>query len=361
MKAHPFLLFGLLVCALPLPAPADENAPHPMAVGSDPRIHYEGRFDFSALAGPVVVWAGSRISLDFDGPRLVLHWGKATGQNFFNVQVDGTTEVVGIPAGASRETVWPHPLDPGRHRLTLFKRSEAAAGEVCFAGVEVAPGTEIRTPVPTAYRLRMEFLGDSITAGACNEDGDKDQWEDRGTHNFARSYATLTSSAFAADLRCVAVSGMGIAMGWTDVKAGQVWDRIHPRVDAPRADLVAWQPEVAFVNLGENDDSFPRAHNQPFPAGYTAGYVALVQSIRAAYPHARLVLLRGGMYGGSQSAPLREAWTEAVRQLEAADPAISHYVFTHWSSTHPRVADHRAMADELIAWLKQQSFMKGFL
>ena len=359
MKVFPSLLFGLLVCAIPLsaagPAPAQPIA------ANDPRIRYEGRFDFSAPAGPVVGWAGSRISLDFGGSRLVLHWGQATGQDFFNVQVDGTTEVVGVPAGASGETVWPHPLDAGRHRLTLFKRSEAAAGEVCFAGVEIGSGQEIWAPAPTAYRLRMEFIGDSITAGACDEDGDKDQWADRGTHNFALSYATLTSSAFAADLRCAAVSGMGIATGWMDVKAGQVWDRVYPRVGAPRADLAAWQPAVAFVNLGENDDSFPHAHNQPFPAGYTAGYVALVQSIRAAYPHARLVLLRGGMFGGSQSAPLREAWTEAVRQLEAADPAISYFVFTHWSANHPRVGDHRAMADELIAWLKQQPFMRTFL
>ena len=359
MKTFPLLLVGFLVGARSLFAADPATAQHVAA--NDPRIRYEGRLDFSAPAGPVVVWSGSRISLDFSGPRLVLHWGGAVGQNFFNVQVDGTTEVVGVPAGEGGSTEWPHPLEAGRHRLMLVKRSEAAAGQVSFAGVEVGPGQKAWAPVPPAYHLRMEFLGDSITAGACDEDGETDQWSDRRTHNFALSYATLTASALAADLHCVAVSGMGIATGWTDVKAGQVWDRIYPRVGAPPADLAAWQPEVVFVNLGENDDSYPRAHHQPFPAGYTAGYVALVQSIRTAYPHARLVLLRGGMYGGSQSAPLREAWTEAVRQLEAADPAISHYAFTHWSSTHPRVDDHRAMAAELIAWLKQQSFMQTFL
>jgi hypothetical protein len=48
-----------------------------------------------------------------------------------------------------------------------------------------------------------------------------------------------------------------------------------------------------------------------------------------------------------------------VTQLEAADPAISHFVFAHWTRSHPRVADDRAMADELIAWLKQQPFMQA--
>ena len=207
----------------------------------------------------------------------------------------------------------------------------------------------------------MEFFGDSITVGACNEDGAADQWEDFRTHNHALSYDYLTSQAWHADHRAMAVSGMGIAIGWTEVKAGQVWDRVYPVADAPRADLKAWQPDVAFIHLGENDDSFPRAHGQPFPARYTAGCVALVRAIRAAYPQTHLVLLRGGMYGGAQSAPLREAWEAAVKELETGDVAVSHFVFAHWSALHPRVADDQAMAGELVAWLKAQPFMRRFL
>ena len=66
------------------------------------------------------------------------------------------------------------------------------------------------------------------------------------------------------------------------------------------------------------------------------------------------------MFGGAKSEPLRLAWESAVTQLESADPAISHFIFTHWTQNHPRVADDRAMADELIAWLKQQSFMQTY-
>ena len=122
--------------------------------------------------------------------------------------------------------------------------------------------------------------------------------------------------------------------------------------------MSAWQPQVVFINLGENDDSFPRAHGKPFPANFAQGYVALARAVRAAYPDAHIVLLRGGMWGGSQSEPLRKAWESAVAQLESSDRAISHFVFTHWTATHPRVADHRAMADELITWLRQQNFMQ---
>jgi len=144
------------------------------------------------------------------------------------------------------------------------------------------------------------------------------------------------------------------------VKAGEIWDKVYPRPDSPRTDLTAWQPEVAFVNLGENDTSFTEAKHQPFPAGFTAGYVALVKAIRAGYPHAQIVLLRGGMHGGAKNPDYRAAWEAAVRELEAGDPRIAHYVFAHWSPLHPRVSDDRAMADELTAWLKAQAFMAPY-
>jgi lysophospholipase L1-like esterase len=169
----------------------------------------------------------------------------------------------------------------------------------------------------------------------------------------------LTAAAFSADYRNIAVSGMGVVTGWVDVRAGQIWDRLYPKASSSPADLNAWKPDVLFVNLGENDDSYSRARGKAFPETFAVAYVSLVHAIRKAYPSARIILLRGGMYGGSQSAALRDAWQTAVARLEAADPAINHFVFTHWTRNHPRVADHRAMADELIAWLRAQDFMRN--
>ena len=324
-------------------------------------FRFDGRFDFSNPASPMVIWQGSRISLDFEGAILILRFGAAVDQNFFNLTVDGRTEIVAVPAGTSSNCHWPHALGGSRHQLTLIKRSEAAAGQVGFKGIEIAAGAKTWAPFDPHHNLRLEFFGDSVMVGACNEDGAIDQWEDRRTHNYALSYPALTAAAFNADHRCIAISGMGIAAGYVEVKAGQVWDKLYPRVDSPSADLKAWQPGVAVVNFGENDDSFTRNENLPFPAGYTVGYVALIKAIRAAYPDTHLVLLRGGMFGGAKSPALRDAWEAAVRELAAGDPAISHFVFTHWSELHPRVSDDRKMADELTSWLKQQPWMARFL
>ena len=327
---------------------------------SDPRFRYEGRFEFSDTNSPVVIWQASRISIDFEGNTLGLNFDNAKGQCFFNATVDGSNTVVEIREGKPAQPAMLTGFGPGRHHLVLFKRSEADAGTVCFRGVELAAGEKAwAAPVPV-YRLRMEFFGDSITVGACNEDGSTDQWDNRHTHNAALSFAALTASAFSADYRNIAVSGMGIITGWVDKTAGQVWDKTYPNPESPHANLTNWVPQIVFVNYGENDDSYPRAHNQPFPPGYTKGYIALIHTICAAYPAAHILLLRGGMFGGAQSEPLRQAWESAVARLEANDPAISHFVFKNWTTNHPRVADDRAMANEVIAWLKQQDFMQTY-
>lgn len=321
---------------------------------SAPQFLYEGRFDRTDPAGPVVIWQASRVAIDFEGRQLALRFDSLDGQSFFDVQIDDAKYLVPIREKGEQRFVFQPALGNGRHRLKFFKRSEANAGYVRFEGIDVASGAAVWKPAPPHYRLAMEFIGDSITVGACNEDGPEDQWEDRSTHNNANSYGAMTAAAFSADYRNIAVSGMGIVTGYVQIRAEETWDRVYPRPTSARADLSLWRPDVVFVNLGENDDAFSKAKHHPFPPQFTDAYVSLIHAIRQAYPNSWIVLLRGGMSGGAKSLVFREAWNAAVVQLEVADPGIKHFVFTHWTGKHPRVADHKQMANELIAWIKTQ-------
>jgi hypothetical protein len=323
-----------------------------LVAASNPRFRYEGRFDFSDPASPVVVWEASRIAVDFSGDRVALRFRGTMGQVFFDATVDGATSLVDLREKEPDRTVALPVSGPGPHHLTLFKRSEATCGLVHFAGIELAPGAGIFAPPAPAYRMRMEVFGDSITVGACVLDGKDDQWDDRRTHDAAYSWAALVASAYSADYRNISVSGMGLVTGFVDVVAGQMWDRTYPRADSPKADLAGWMPDAVFVLLGDNDDSYPRAHHLSFPGNFTEKYVSYVRAIRAARPKASIILLNGAMWAGTQSPALLTAWTAAASKLESGDPGISHFVFVHWTKNHPRVSDHRILADELLAWLK---------
>ena len=380
MKIRSFIYLRLVLalsivwfCAMPSSAvvasqaalePSAESTAHlltRLVPPGDKCFDYEGRIDFSNSNAPVIIWQASRISLDFDGPAVRLLFSDAKGQNYFNAQVDGSNTIVEANEGMPVRPEVLSGFSPGRHHLMLFKRTEANVGTVRFRGVILAAGADVWAPKSPDYRLAMEFIGDSITVGACNEDGAEDQWDNRRTHNCALSYATLTAAAFKADYQNIAVSGMGVSTGWVPMLAGQIWDRLYPASNSPAIDLIAWTPDVIFVNFGENDGSYPSAHGERFPTNFTANYVALIHSVRAGYPKAQIVLLRGGMFNGARTDALRKAWESAVAGLESGDKGISHFVFKHWTSTHPRVMDDRIMAGELIRWLKRQPFMRSYV
>src|SRR5512142_1798585 len=167
-----FLLVLLALAPRPAPA-ADPNLP-PAAVAparatevisaADARFAYDGRFDFADRTRPVVIWQASRIRVDFGGETLALRFADTRDQCFFNAEVDGANTVIAVPAGAAARVELPR-LRAGRHRLVLVKRSEAAAGTTGFRGIEIDAGAPVWAPAPADARLRLEFIGDSITAG----------------------------------------------------------------------------------------------------------------------------------------------------------------------------------------------------
>lgn len=351
------LIIGVLLLAGCITAPTYGVQTIP---ASDKCFRYEGRFDFNDANSPVVVWQASRISIDFEGKTLSLLFDRSSWQNFFDVNIDNSTTIAEVNKEMPAKGLDFTGLNTGRHHLVIAKRSEASAGTVHFNGIQIDDGAKVWLPAPVAYKLKMEFIGDSKTVGACNEDGNADQWDTRRTHNGLLSYAAMTAEAFNADHRNICVSGMGIITGYVDVKAGEMWNKIYPNASSPVADLKSWVPDVVFVNLGDNDESFTVKQKQPFPVDFNDGYISLVRAIRAAYPKAHIVLLRGGMYGGMHSKPLDAAWKYIVAQLEADDKKISHFVFKYQAMNHPRVAEDRKLADELVDWLKQQDFMKAY-
>jgi lysophospholipase L1-like esterase len=346
------LLAGLWV-GLCLPAASETAAPDTRWLKADAdNFHYTGRIDFSIPGEAGLIWQASQVAIQFNGDYLAIGFSGKQGQVFFNLQIDGANQLVEANNG------WLEiPVKAGEHQLTLFKRSEANAGQVRFLGVRLASDAKAKLPVVVG-RPKLIFYGDSITVGANNEDGEVDQWETRRTHNSALSYAALTAEALGADHQNISVSGVGIITGFEPHPAPAIWYRMAYHPEAVPAPLAAWPADLVFVNFGENDAAFTQRNNQPFPAGYSDTYVNMVLDMRSAYPKAVIVLLRGGMSGGAKNEPLRLAWQKAVATLERDDDNIRHFVFQHWTSHHPRVIDHRLMAQELSTWVRAESLLQ---
>jgi len=88
----------------------------------------------------------------------------------------------------------------------------------------------------------MEFSADSLTVGACNEDGDTDQVGQSPAHTTpALSYAALTANAFSVRLsqHCRQRHGHRHRL-WVDKRPVEVWNQNLSQPASPRADLTQW-------------------------------------------------------------------------------------------------------------------------
>lgn len=321
---------------------------------NDAGLRYVGRFDTSQPGAPLLAWNGSEIRARFSGTRLALRLQATRGTSFYTVEVDGRHHMLALRGDGPMDWRLRAPLPPGTHELRLIKRTEAAMAEARFLGLLLAGDGQLLAP-PRPRPLRLEFYGDSITAGACNGNMETDQYDDLSSHDGTRAYGALAAARLGADYVSIAVSGIGITRTWGDVLMPQVWDRVAPHADAPVAPLGAHPPDVVLVNLGQNDHGLPATRGEPFAADFSERYLAFVRGLRERYPHARLVLMIGGMSAWQEQPALERTLAETARRLQdEGDRRVWTYRFDAFAWAHPRIDVHAQMADELVSFLRNK-------
>lgn len=312
---------------------------------------WTGRFDPRAFPFARFGWQLTQLTGRFTGPSLLLRFDDVVDRNLFRVSVDGRDRVLVMNADSPRSVSFTD-LGEGEHRLEIVKRSEGYFGSATLAGVSLAPG-ERWLSAPTPPRRRLEFYGDSITAGACNQDGEVDQYDNLMTHNPELSYGAIAARRLGAEVVSLAVSGIGLTCSWNPLLVHDVWDRVAPDPAAPEAP-VDRVPDVVVINLGQNDYGFPHSQGRGLDPTYGQRLRDLVHRLRQRYPESWIVGALGGMTGWKECEPLRRHWTEAWADLGASDPKTRSFFFQAASAAHPRVDVHALLAEELVTYLTQE-------
>jgi len=319
-------------------------------------FRYIGRFDDRDPQKPRYAWQGCTIEfrLCTKSPQALLKF-EGTWRNWLQVEINGQTRIVEI-----KEAYADYPLDftaipadsDGAWHVKIFKRTEAYGGELCFLGLQVSEDATLLT-LPPRPDLRIEIYGDSISAGACNEDPGEDQYDTLETHNNYLSYGAITARALNAEYSNCAISGMGVCESWNEYKARMVWDKVRLQDLNLSWDFKRWQADIVVVNLGQNDDGFPASEGRPFPEDFTQKYLDLIRNLHAVYPRAHIVHASGGMPASFQSEGLKAGLKKAFAVLESEGIKTHYFVFEAFSYNHPRVEIHQKMADQLIAYIKE--------
>ena len=226
-------------------------------------------------------------------------------------------------------------------------------------------------------KLKMEFIGDSITCGYGVEGKSENETFTTATENIMKSYAWLTAKALDADAVMTCFSGHGIISGYTGDPAVRNESELVPPyyeregrngfrlptgklVEEISRDFSAFQPDYIVLNLGTNDLSWcgtDEARGEMF----AKEYAEFLKVVRKDNPEARILCALGVM--GTGLNPMMQAAAEnycketgdkeiRLLMLEEQNAARDGY----GSDFHPNEITQRILAeritDAIEKWMK---------
>ncbi|MFJ9586171.1 GDSL-type esterase/lipase family protein [Streptomyces acidicola] len=290
---------------------------------SDPNIGYVGRWDTSSGSTAVANWTGAYVQTSFTGTTVKVRTRDAV--NLY-VSIDGGSDV--FHAGV-RGTVnlTPQPLPTGTHTLRITYRS----GDTVFQGLVLDSGA--RTVAPNTQPGLIEFVGDSITAGALTDRLALDSYAWKTGERLGMRHTQIARAGYClvGQSGCTGLSSQFFKAAST---GGTDWDFARYRANA------------VVINLGTNDIGHGVSG-----AAFQSAYTTFLRDIRARYPEAVLFAVQ----------TLKKRYVTETRAAvnarnTAGDSKVRYVDTTGWLTDgtdyedgdgHPNEAGHTKFADRL--------------
>jgi len=326
---------------------------------NDPGIYYEGRVIKKPDAAELS-WPGTSVTILIKGTNISAVLKDGDTANYYNVIIDDKN-IFKIHTDTLKQSYeLASGLSKGTHKVQLFKRTEWDKGKTWFYGFETSRRTRL-LPAPVQKKRKIEFYGNSITCGYAIEDSsDKDSEHGYFENNYL-TYAAITARHFDAQYYCIAKSGIGILISWFPLIMAEMYDRSDPTDSTSVWDFSQYTPDVVVINLFQNDSwlikmpeheqfKYRFGNEAPQEGVIVASYKHLVEKLRNKYPNAHIICALGNMDATKEGSPWPGYVQQAVEQL--GDPKIYTHFFKYKNTDgHPKVAEQKAMADSLIAFI----------
>ncbi len=340
--------------AVPARAAESVAATVPTAPRNDGALPYAvlGR-SVHTSAGPRFDWPASGVRVRFRGSALALDFDES-GHDDLAVWVDDAEppRLETLRAGRNEVRV---ETTAGEHVVVVAKRTEARGGHFVLTGVTVTGGELLPAPL----RARVEFVGDSISAGFGVEPTSPSgecTFVPR-EENALRTYAAELARARGVDATILAVSSK------TTREMTTFFERAWPSEHAP-PHAFGVPPAAVVVLLGTNDFF----HREPDQATFVHDYRTLIERIRAhygtvpvvatlspmlsdAYPAGARHRTLGRKYLRSALKKARAAGDQNLHFLELDEPTVAEGL---GCSSHPSAATHARMAATLVHFFEQE-------
>ncbi|MEP2023415.1 MAG: GDSL-type esterase/lipase family protein [Reichenbachiella sp.] len=327
---------------------------------ADETIAYAGRIDSSSTEKVDLYWPGSSVRVDFEGDSLFAILKDEKGANYFNVIIDQDSVRMLRLDTLTRRYLLAARLPEGTHSVELFKRTEWDKGKTTFFGFELI-GNGMKVSKPKPRKRKMEFYGNSITAGYAVDDLSGMDRPDSIYTNHYVSYASIVARHYQAEYHTICKSGIGVMISWFPLTMPELYDRLIPEDSTSQWDFAQFRPDVVVVNLMQNDSwlverpehpQFQDKFGETKPTGdeIILAYRAFIEKVRVKHPSAHIICLLGNM----DITQVGSLWPEYVEK--AISKLDDKRVYTHvvpYKETpgHPNRDEQKVLAESLISFI----------
>ncbi|NOU27779.1 MAG: SGNH/GDSL hydrolase family protein [Polyangiaceae bacterium] len=353
---------------IPLPDGGDTDAGSDGGpVVMDQGVQVLGRVDTTLVTDTKTMikarlsWPGAQIRAKFKGTEVKASFRETGGAGVttfsqYIILIDGkVTKTLKLKDGPTIDEVLATGLEDAEHIVSVYRKTETTFGTTSFEGFTFSGGGSA-LPIERPSR-RIEFIGDSITAGyGVDALGPYDKdfpgdapnglppgpatagcWKDDARivtpadeataaqlkvdlENASNSYGAIMGATLNAEVSLVGWSGKGLVRNLqpTDTETFPgLYDRAFAGSASPKWDFSKWTPDLVVVNLGTND----------FFAGdpgatFGTAYETLLKRIRANHANAWIYAVIGPMvFGDGRTGSLNYIKEGAVKRLNTAGDA----------------------------------------
>lgn len=329
-------------------------------------IRYIGRIDTTNAQEYQFAYPGITIQAEFSAKKVVaLLQGHSSTRdnNYFNLYIDGKFErVIRISNELKSYTLYEGEQIES-HVIKLVKRTEARLGIVSFFGFET-DGVINRMRMPTK-KLKIEFIGNSITCGYGIEALNQNAPFRGKTENVTKSYAYVAAERLNAEAHFTAFSGKGMYRNFGE-RPDQSPDMLDLHEVVMPQRKIKWEyyrfiPHIVVINLGSNDFAPPMETN---PHEFTKEYFKLVERIIAQYgDDCDIYCLNGPMLAEKESKIVESCLLKVMNTYrEQGKPNIFYFRLSHQNGStgfganwHPSSQQGLLNAIELSKYIEVNS------
>jgi lysophospholipase L1-like esterase len=334
---------------------------------NDPAITAHGRVLIDANKDLVLISSASYAEFSFTSDSCIVYLRDSTWPGDYNyVAVELDNEYKGR-LKVDKSTATPYTIHTtahnSSHTLRLYKATEASNGLVMLTGIKAAG----ITAVEQKPRKKIEFIGNSITAGMANDleiPCHTGKWYDQ--HNAYWAYGPRVARALDIDFIVSAVSGIGMYRTWNGDSPSMplVYESVFLNTDhAVNWDFSRYIPDVVSICLGTNDlsDGDGKTPRPPFDSTiFIKNYTGFIGTIYRYYPSTQVALLTSPMLSG-QKADMLFACLQTVKakisELYPEKRPVEIFRFNPMvpkgCDYHPDIKDHEVLANEVMPFFRK--------